>query len=423
MRKRIALTVLLLTGIMFLAADGVKFTAFSHGKDTGENATGLWFCPNLGSAKDVIPLKTWLYATQESVTGGVALKAVFHNGSRGIITYEKGKYAAGTAGITFYAKASRPLKMKIRSAKFTIPKEWTKIDLSWEQLGTTKDARKLGWQWELHADEPINETIWVIIDRLGTEGPTFDPQPTIKLRPGPDKSISSKDIIYGAENLKKTRDRLKKKQPFKIIALGDSVTAGAQMSRGSWGVKGEAGVSFLYFAHLARICNQTFGYEGVTPVQFGHGGWTTEQALRVVDKEVVANAGPEDLVILEFGANDMGGANNKPEKWEADMHKLIARVKTKTDQIIILSPTAGGNVPKYVDEISKRLRNMAKKEKVAAVDITKLSFYRGPAFAWAWLANGYHPDFMGHITMGEMIAPVLTGKERQYPALCLDPGE
>jgi hypothetical protein len=45
----------------------------------------------------------------------------------------------------------------------------------------------------------------------------------------------------------------------------------------------------------------------------------------------VEEAGPNDLVILEFGANDLIWARVTPAAWKADMKRLIARVKTKTD--------------------------------------------------------------------------------------------
>ena len=48
-------------------------------------------------------------------------------------------------------------------------------------------------------------------------------------------------------------------------------------------------------------------------------------------------------------------------------------------------------------------------------DVTRLAYYRGEPFAWAWLANEGHPAYMGHITMAEMMAPLLTGVPRTYP--------
>jgi lysophospholipase L1-like esterase len=259
------------------------------------------------------------------------------------------------------------------------------------------------------------ERTWLILDRIGTESPDFDPKPKIEPRTGPDETISSKDILYGVEHLAKTRDRAKAKQPFKVIALGDSVTAGAQMSRGTWSVRGADGVPFLYFAHLARLTEEHFGYKGITPVQHGHGGWTSAQALKVVDKEVVDEAGPNDLVILQFGGNDLSWAKVTLRAWKANMKQLIARTKTKTDQIIIMSTTPIGEVGKLQPAITKTLQELVQEDKVAAADITKLAFYRGEPFAWAWLANEGHPAYMGHIMMAEMMAPLITEQHRNYP--------
>jgi lysophospholipase L1-like esterase len=97
------------------------------------------------------------------------------------------------------------------------------------------------------------------------------------------------------------------------------------------------------------------------------------------------------------------------------MKKLIARVKTKSDQIVIMSPTPIGEVGKIQAEITKVLQELVAEEKVAAADITKLAYYRGEPFAWAWLANEGHPAYMGHIMMAEMMAPLLTEQHRSDP--------
>jgi len=262
---------------------------------------------------------------------------------------------------------------------------------------------------------PIQERTWLILDRIGTESPQFDPNPKIEPQTGPDATLSSKEILYGSEHLGKTRVRAKGKQPFKLIALGDSVTAGAQMYRGTWAVKGAEGVPFLYFSHLARLAEEHFGYHGITPVQHGHGGWTAARALTVVDKEVVEEAGPNDLVILQFGGNDLSWARATPAVWKADMKKLIARVKTRNDQIILVSTTPVSGIGKLQPEITRVLQELVQEEKVAAADITRLAYYRGEPFAWAWLANEGHPAYPGHILMAEMMAPLLTGPHRNYP--------
>lgn len=394
---------------------GQTFTPLDMPQGNTENRTGMWFCPDLGRASDILPLKTRVWATKESVTGGVAMKALFEAGSRGVLAYEKESYPAGSAGITMYAKASRPLIIKVANVPAQLGPEWKRLEFSWERLGTTREKPRLGFQFVVAVQGPIEERTWLILDRIGTESPTFDPNPKIEPQTGPDEMISSKDILYGGEHLEKTRERARRKQQFKVIALGDSVTAGAQMNRGTWGVRGPEGVPFLYFSQLARLAEEHFGYKGITPVQHGHGGWTAAQGLKVVDKEVVDEAGPEDLVILEFGANDLSWAGVPVAKWKADMKKLIARVKSKTDQIVIMSPTSIGQVGKLQSEITRVLKELVVEEKVAAADITQFAFYRGEKFAWAWLANEGHPAYMGHIIMAEMMAPLLTGQHRSYP--------
>src|SRR5262249_30318069 len=158
-----------------------------------------------------------------------------------------------------------------------------------------------------------------------------------------------------------------------------------------------------------------FDYKGITPVQHGHGGWTAAQALTVVDKEVVAEVGPDDLVILQFGGNDMSWGKKTPDQWKADMKKLIARVRTKTDQILVVSTTPSGEVGRLQPEITRALQELVREEKVAATDVTRLAYYRGEPFAWAWLANEGHPAYMGHLMMAEMMVPLLTEKHRNYP--------
>ncbi|HKI38234.1 MAG TPA: hypothetical protein VKA46_40645, partial [Gemmataceae bacterium] len=108
-------------------------------------------------------------------------------------------------------------------------------------------------------------------------------------------------------------------------------------------------------------------------------------------------------------------AGKSPAEWKTAMKKLIARTKTKTDQVLLLSTTPIGDVPKKSADITKVLKELVEEEKVAAADVLRLACYRGEAFAWAWLANEGHPGYMGHITMAEMIAPVLTQKHRSYP--------
>jgi hypothetical protein len=124
----------------------VSFVPLAMAQGDTEGRTGMWFCPDLGEAADVLPLKTRVWATKESVTGGVAMKCVFEKGSKGIIGYEKDAYPEGSAGITLYAKASRKLTIKVGGAPAEVGAEWRKLDFPWERLGTKGEKPRLGLQ-------------------------------------------------------------------------------------------------------------------------------------------------------------------------------------------------------------------------------------------------------------------------------------
>jgi lysophospholipase L1-like esterase len=382
-----------------------------------ETHTGLWACPFYGDdAFIVLPLSTRTYATKESVTDGVALRVEIRKGTTGAITYENAAFPPNTAGMTLYVKGSDKCEMIVcGKVKFNVTKEWRKIDLPWEQFFTTREKPEIGWQWDARLTAPAPKDLWVILDRVGCEGPAFIMKPAIQPTVGPDETLNTQAIVGNAEILAPTLQRLKSKQPFKIVAFGDSVTAGAQVSRGNWNIKGDAANGLLFFSHLARLLNQRYGYEGVTWVQKGHGGWTADKARGVVEQDVVAVAAPEDVVIIEFGANDLSWANRTVDQWAADLKALIAAAKTKTSQIVITSPTNIGIESKKAEEASRRLREIAVSERLAFVDVSKWSLYRGVKFGWAYEANSGHPSLMGHVMIAEIMETLLGAPSFDWP--------
>jgi hypothetical protein len=375
----------------------------------------MWLCADLGTAADLLPLKTKLWATKESVTGGVALKYQFAPGSTGSLNWENwNQLPAGSAGLTFYAKASRPLKLNVNAAQAEIGTEWKKIDLPWKAFGTARDKPELGWLLKISVAEPIRQVTWLILDRLGVETPDFAAHPKIDPQTGPDLTISSKDILYGAEHLSKTLARAKAKKPFTIYAFGDSITLGAQMYRGTWTVDGKAGVPFLYHHHLARLWQEHFGYRGITAAYDGGAGaitqWHQDHLGSFLDK-----ATGNDLVILALWCGP-------PEAWKRNLKQLIATAKIKTDQIILMSPTPGPPMVWDVKDMTRVLQELVREEKVAAADISRFCLYRGVPYCWAGEANEWHPTYMLHIIMAEMMAPLLTHTERSWPPVAEEHG-
>ncbi len=403
--------------VMILSAPGwaAEFTPMAQKADNWENRPGLWVCPKLGGASDIVPLAVRLYATKESVTDGVALRVDVKKGSTGTITFENSPFPSGTAGITLYAKASGGLELTIKGkAPFAVTTEWRKIDIPWVQLGTSGEKPDIGWQFEMGLTSPADRDVWYIVDRVGCEGPEFAPRPNVAFATGPDETINTAELVGNAEVLAPTVARLKAKQPFKIVAFGDSVPAAAQAERGNWGMDKSDVVRFLYFSHLARLLEEQYDYQGIIPVLHGHGGWTSPQAREVMG-EVFADVKPEDVVFLEFGANGLGWAGKDVDSWLSNMKVLIAEAKKKTSQVIIMSPTTGGQVPKLAEEVTRKFAAFAREQQIAYVDITRWSMYRGEKYAWAYLANGYHPDFMGHIMMADLMAPLFGADHFTWP--------
>jgi hypothetical protein len=390
------------------SAEESKFIPLSFNQGNAEDRTGMWLCADLGTAAEVLPLRTRLWATKESVTGGVALKCLFEPGSNASLNWENwGSLPAGSAGLTFYAKASRPLKLNVNAARADVGTEWKKIALSWGAFGTTREKPELGWLLKFNVAEPIQSRTWLILDRIGIETPTFIANPKIDPQPGPDPTISSKDILYGADHLAKTLARAKAKKPFTIYAFGDSITLGAQSYRGTWKVDLKAGTPFLYHHHLARLWEEHFGYKGINVVHGGGPGAITKWHLDHIGG-FLAKATADDLVIIALWCGP-------PEEWKRNLKQLIATAKTKTDQILLMSPTPGPPMVYDVKDMTRVLQELAREEKVAAADISRFCLYRGVPYCWAGEGNEWHPTYMLHITMAEMIAPLLTGVERIWP--------
>lgn len=420
-RLFLVVTVLSAWGAGWVAADanGNQFHPLKtkQADDTWESRAGLWACPCYGDkANEVLPLRCRTYATKESVTDGVALRIEIKKGGLGLVTYEHAPFPPDTAGMTLFVKGSEAVEMSICGrATFQVTKEWRKVDLPWERFYATREKPEVGWQFDVRLTAPAPHDMWVIVDRVGCEGPGFIDKPAIQATDGPDETINTRDLVGNATTLAPTLERLRKKQPVRIIAFGDSVTAGGQVNRGNWGLKSEELNGFLFFSHLTRLLNQRYGYDGVTSVQKGYGGWTAQQAKGVVQQDIVPIASAEDVVIIEFGANDLSWAGVSLEKWAADLKDLIKAIQTKTTQIIIASPTSIGIDRKKSTEVSRVLREMAATEKVSFVDITKWGMYRGEKFAWAYEANPCHPSLMGHIMIAEIMETLFGAPPFDWP--------
>ncbi|MFC1582291.1 PKD domain-containing protein [Planctomycetota bacterium] len=414
MRTIIAVILILFAGSYVHAV----FTPFDKSGQTTETHTGLWFGAWMTTPDPVYPIETLVTATKEAVTGGVAMKVTAQPGSIGRVMYEKG---LGSANLTFYVKASANVTMRIfpngsnGSQTFAATTSWQKIDIALPAA--------VNWMFSFELDSAASSELWYIVDRIGTED-TFSAQDLSGATAGPDDDLSTDQLLIGVANVAATLTKLNAQTTFNIVTLGDSVTAGAQINLGN----GYAGWSeaqkdkFKYGSSMAHFLEAKFGYSagGLPVTHFGYGG---ERALDAISGSYIANdvltvAGPGDLVILEFGGNDINYyVDNQgltvPQAvtaWKADMIVLIDQLQAAgVDQIIIMGPTIFDRSLGDSANITTKLTEICSEENVAAFDFTKYAGFRGTAFAWAGLANSGHPDAATHMHIGKCMSTLFTG--------------
>lgn len=391
--------------ILVPAAASALFTPLTTASQTSEDNTGVWFASWMTLPDPVIPIETLVQATQEAVTGGVALKVKVQPGSIGRIMYETD---LSNKNLTFYVKASTNVTMRIfppatnGSQTFSATTSWQKIDIA---------LTSAHWMFSIELDSPAAAEMYYIIDRIGTED-TFTAPDLSGVTTGPDTDMSTSALVAGASNLTATRTRLAAQTAFKVVALGDSITAGAQITRGNAFNMGGNEDKYKYSSVMARYLENHFGYAaGALEVHnFGHGGWTAQQAIdnNLVTNEVLTEAGVNDLVILQFGGNDLAGGASIAE-WKADTVTLIDQVQAAgITQIIIMGTTSGAATFDNAAAISATLNELVTEQNVGIVDTTTFSVFRGQDFAWAYLANEYHPDAEGHMQIGKIASTLFT---------------
>ena len=122
--------------------------------------------------------------------------------------------------------------------------------------------------------------------------------------------------------------------PVLVVAFGDSVTMGALTS-------GVFAPEDVYHNRLKKKLEQKFpGAAGSTLsiINAGIGGDTAATGLARIDRDVISHH--PDLVIVGFGTNDLVGGPAAAPGFEANLRKIIATIREKTQaDIILLTPT------------------------------------------------------------------------------------
>jgi lysophospholipase L1-like esterase len=112
--------------------------------------------------------------------------------------------------------------------------------------------------------------------------------------------------------------------PFKVVAYGDSITAGGDATRPEW----------IFWNRWAGNLGDQYPQARITAVNGATGGDSTVQGLERLQSKVLDQE--PDLVLVGFGMNDHNRGGPTLEAFEANLKLMIARIREATDAEVIL---------------------------------------------------------------------------------------
>jgi len=144
--------------------------------------------------------------------------------------------------------------------------------------------------------------------------------------------------------LPRTWTLLKAGQPVKVVAFGDSITAGGDATR----------PELIYWQQWLTSLRARYPKAQITGVNGATGGDTTVQGLARLEQKVLAEK--PDLVLIAFGMNDQNIGSVPLDRFEANLGTLVDRIRTETGaEVILLSSClpnpnwhyTSGKMPEY----------------------------------------------------------------------------
>jgi acyl-CoA thioesterase-1 len=175
-------------------------------------------------------------------------------------------------------------------------------------------------------------------------------------------------------------------QPLKILALGDSLTAGFGLPPGQG-----------FAPQLERALEQS-GVEAVV-IDAGVSGDTTAGGLARIDW---ALADAPDLVILELGANDMLRGLD-PAETRANLDAMLAKLRAAGARVLLAGMRAAPNLgPDYGGAFERTYAELAERYEVPLYPFFLEGVATDPKLN---LADGMHPNAAGVAEIVRRILP------------------
>lgn len=176
-------------------------------------------------------------------------------------------------------------------------------------------------------------------------------------------------------------------EPVRILAFGDSLTAGP-------GISAEDSLP----AQLKRRLTED-GYN-VEVVQGGVSGDTTTTGLARLDYTL--GAGPFDIAVVELGANDMLNGHD-PKITRANLDRILAILKQKGVRPVLTAMVSSANHGQaYKKEFDSVYPDLAAKHEAPLVPFILEGVWGSPALL---ISDGIHPNAAGVAKIVKKLAP------------------
>lgn len=205
------------------------------------------------------------------------------------------------------------------------------------------------------------------------------------------KSVTWPVQANQATLLPKSAAKLKNGEALRIVAYGDSITAGGEATR----------PQLIFWQRWADALAAKYPAAKVTAINGATGGDATVQGLQRLQEKVI-DAKP-DLVVIGFGMNDHNKNGVKIPDFEANLKSIIAQIREKTGAEVVLFSAFPPN-PDWMhsshsmDQYAAATEKVAREVNCAFVDV----FHNWNVFAdlkkpGDMLANNInHPNDFGH---------------------------
>lgn len=126
------------------------------------------------------------------------------------------------------------------------------------------------------------------------------------------------------EFLRSTQAKLKAGRPVKLVAYGDSITAGGDASK----------PALIFWQRWADELQRHYPGARITAVNGATGGDSTVQGLARLPAKVLDEK--PDLVLIGFGMNDHNVGGVPIPQFEANLQQMIRRIRSETAAEVVL---------------------------------------------------------------------------------------